>query len=291
MSRLPLHYTVAAAGPLHVRSGSALVRFGERLAVIQDDAGVVAFVDLASGAVEAVPLPGAPSGADKSTKLDLEAAVVVGGSLIAFGSGSTPARERIVVIDRDRRARIIDAPVLYAALRATREFSGAELNIEGAWSDGERLRLFNRGNGRLCDGVSPVDATCDLDLRALLGYLDGHCAPPPPREITQYDLGRVAGVRLTFTDAAGAYYLAAAEDCPDAVQDGPVCGVALGIIPPTGEPRYTLIRERDETLFTLKAEGLCLDDNDASRAWTVVDLDNPDQASLLCELSLTGPWS
>jgi hypothetical protein len=288
MTRRPLRFLDDEGRPAHVRSGSALVRFGDRLAVIQDDAGFIALVDPETAEVAELPVPGLERTPDKASKLDLESAVVVDGTLIAFGSGSTAARERILVVDADRRARVIDAPVLYAALRAARDFSGAELNIEGALLDGERLRLYNRGNGKLCDGIPPTNATCDLDVSALLGYLEGQCAPPPPREIVQYDLGKVAGIALTFTDAAGAFYLAAAEDCPDAVQDGPVAGVALGIM--AAEPRYTLIRERDETLFTLKAEGLCLDEEDRARAWTVVDMDNPDVPSLLCELQLAGPW-
>lgn len=57
--------------------------------------------------------------------------------------------------------------------------------------------------------------------------------------ITQYDLGWMEGVRLSFTDAtlvrSGILYSAAAEDSPDAVLDGEVAGSALGLIQ-EGEP-------------------------------------------------------
>ena len=116
------------------------------------------------------------------------------------------------------------------------------------------------------------EAPATLDFRAPADPL------PPAGERGQLPPGAAYAARGTAFDAGP-------------VQDGPVAGVALGIIPATGEPRYTLIRERDDTLFTLKAEGLCLDESDPARAWTVVDLDNPDEPSLLCELRLDGPWN
>jgi hypothetical protein len=40
----------------------------------------------------------------------------------------------------------------------------------------------------------------------------------------------------------------------------------------------------------LKAEGLALDDRDPTRAWIVLDLDDPHAATELCRLELAGPW-
>jgi hypothetical protein len=68
---------------------------GGRLAVIQDDANFVAFVDAESGDVDALALSPGEGGArcfddargNKAHKLDLEACIVHGSRLIAFGSG------------------------------------------------------------------------------------------------------------------------------------------------------------------------------------------------------------
>jgi hypothetical protein len=55
-------------------------------------------------------------------------------------------------------------------------------------------------------------------------------------------------------------------------------------------PRWTPIIAEDGTPLRLKAEGLALDDRDPSRAWIVLDLDDPDAATELCRLELAGPW-
>src|SRR5262245_27235494 len=96
--------------PAHVRAGSGLTRLGNRLALIQDDANVVAIIDPVSMAVESVVLP-AHQGCirqfdelrgNRLDKLDLEACTTVVEHdqqlLIALGSGSSPLRERIVVM-------------------------------------------------------------------------------------------------------------------------------------------------------------------------------------------------
>ena len=88
--------------------------FGDRLAVVQDDANFVALVGLADGRVDSIALPASDGGVrqfddlrgNKRLKLDLEASVidVEGGraTLFAFGSGSSPARARLsAVLDHD----------------------------------------------------------------------------------------------------------------------------------------------------------------------------------------------
>lgn len=317
VSRRALHYAAGPSKrddrPAHVRAGSGLVRFENGLAVIQDDADFVALIDRDSGAVDAVPLPRRGTGArvfddargNKAQKRDFEACFVttIGGvdTLVAFGSGSTRARESILVLSRrDGRAvpRVVDAPRLYAALRDRTEFSGSELNVEGAVLLGGTVRLFQRGNGAPRDGRRPVNATCDVEWAPLLKFLEGRGPEMISLDrIAEFDLGSVSGCALTFTDAAAieenrVLYLAAAESSPDAVRDGPVVGAAVGLIrwhSGVIDARYTLLRDERGSLSIDKAEGIAFDDSKA-RVHVVLDADDVNRPSELCSVELRGDW-
>ena len=119
-------------------------------------------------------------------------------------------------------------------------------------------------------------------------------SPPAPdlTTVTRYDLGTIDGVPLTFTDAAARgsdlLFLAAAEASPDAVRDGALFGVVLGIIQPDGEARWTRLLDRDGTPLLAKAEGLLLDRAVQGRAFAVVDADDPERATQLISIELRG---
>jgi len=224
-----------------------------------------------------------------------------GATLIAFGSGATPQRERVLVMRAVTAPapdiRLVEATALYAALRAP-AFAGSELNLEGAvlLPSGETLRLFQRGNGAPRGALQPVDATCDIAWPDLAAYLDDPttAAPPPLQAITRYHLGLLDGARLTFTDATpgpnAILYCAAAERSPNAVDDGEVVGSALGLLPPTGAPRYAPIVDFDGELLPLKIEGLLLDEHDPTLVFLVADADDPLLPSELLTARLIGPW-
>ncbi len=303
VGRQPLLYTAgpdtSLDRPVHVRAASAIARLpGGRLAIVQDDASFIALLD-ARGHVRDVPLP-APDGirlfdttrGNKGKKLDLEACVVMGERLIAFGSGSTGARERVVLFDDALGARVVHAHELYGALRAAGAFSGSELNIEGAARHEGDIVLFQRGNGAPHGGILPVNATARLEEQALLAYLDGAGPCPPIASITSWDLGHAARVRLTFTDAATTprgtlAFLACAEDTADAIQDGPVSGVALGLLDDrAGMARLTTVLDEQERPLTDKGEGLAFES--ATRAFVVVDKDDPSLPSEMLELRIDG---
>jgi hypothetical protein len=289
VSRRPLFYSRGADAsldrPEHVRAGSALARLpGGRLAVVQDDTAFLALVDLASGRVDDLPFP-TPDGVrqeEKKRKLDLEAMIALAdGTILAFGSGSTDRRARVVLIHGDD-ARIVEGPALYGALRA---FAG--LNIEGAALHDGDVVFFNRGN----DGPDAVDATGRMDIDALYKHLRGAGPCPPLRDVAIWDLGKSRdGVRLTFTDAAldpsgRLAFLACAEATPDAISDGPVSGVSIGWL--DDRARTLEIGEvlaEDGAPLTDKAEGLAF--VDARRAFAVVDKDDPAKPCELLELAL-----
>lgn len=309
---VPMRYAEGADAsldrPEHVRAASAIERGGGRLVVAQDDANFVALVDAESGLAHAVTLPAGEGGlrrfddgrGNKRFKLDLESCIVVreGGreTLIALGSGSSPLRERIVVVrdpsSAEPEVRVADGSALYALLREMRDFSGSEMNVEGAVVVEGTLRLFNRGNGAPRDGLAPVNATCDLDLAAFLAWLDDpSSAPPAPENVVQHDLGEIDGHPLTFTDATvfadRVFFTASAEESPDAVQDGPVAGSAVGILDEDGG-RWARVIGGDGAAFDGKVEALLL--RDARSAWVLVDRDDPDRPSELCDVILDGPW-
>jgi hypothetical protein len=80
------------------------------------------------------------------------------------------------------------------------------------------------------------------------------------RNVVQYDLGSVAGVPYTFTDAAALAdgriaFLACAEASPSTYRDGVVLGCRVGFIA-RGGATVVDIRLRDGQLAVLKLEGI-----------------------------------
>jgi hypothetical protein len=297
--------------PAHVRAASSIARFAGRIALIQDDANFVGLLDPATEALQAVTLPPGAGGlrqfddlrGNKRHKLDLEACLVAPDEqgrelLVAFGSGSSPLRERVVLLSAgvpEPSVELVEAGELYGRLRSTPAFAGSELNVEGAVYRGGRVLLFNRGNGAPGESAGPVDASCELEWSALLAYLRAprRRPAPAPERVTGYELGAIGGLRLTFTDATEVsgrlLYSAAAEDSPDAVRDGPVAGSAVGVIG-RGGARWAALRAPGGELFSGKVEGLLADPAAPRRLLAVVDRDDPRVPSELCEVALDGPW-
>ncbi len=318
--RLPMRYAAGADEsldrPAHVRAASGIAWLGDRLAVVQDDANFLALVDPETGMADAITMPAGAGGlrqfddarGNKNDKLDLEAlAAVVDGDetfLVAFGSGSKRRRDRIVLARGAPMPVLVggvyETPDLHGALRDAHQFSGSELNVEGAYQCGAMLRLLNRGNGAPSRKHGAVNATCDVNWSELRLHLADpilHAAPHPTR-IRQYDLGTLEGIRLTFTDALGLspermLYTAAAEASPDASRDGYVAGSAIGIV--TGpddacSARYALLEDAERIGVGAKVEGIALHPRLPQRVFVVIDVDAHDQPSELCEVELSGPW-
>jgi hypothetical protein len=312
--RVPLLYAEGADPaldrPAHVRAGSGLAWIGGVLACVQDDANFVALVEPRTGTAHPVTLPAGEGGlrqfdderGNKRFKLDLEACAAVPDgrgreTLVAFGSGSSPLRERILLVEDaggpGRRVELRDASAFYALLRAVHDFAGGEMNVEGAvWRDG-RILLLNRGNGATVDDRTAVDASCEVEWAALRAYLDGAGPPPAPQSILQYDLGEIDGHRLSFTDAilaGGALvYTATAEASPNAVDDGPVAGSALGVAGAAGEARWTELQDAEGGRFDAKVEGVARGVRPGT-LYVIVDRDDPHCPSELCEVELEGDW-
>jgi hypothetical protein len=319
LSRRSMHYRQppdpALDRPAHVRAGSGLAWVRDLLAVVQDDANFVALVDPRSGEAIDIPLPAGSNGQrlfddsrkTKHLKLDLEACFTVEAAdrieLVGIGSGSKRARERILVLQlagsdlHVEDLRVLDAATFYRQLHKRVDFSGSELNLEGALLREQTLLLFQRGNGARRGEQAPVNAIAELQWAAFQAYLQAQGAAervPALDKVTQYNLGSVAGIPFTFTDATVArdariIFLASAEASSDTASDGVVHGTRIGEIANDGSVRTTPLLDEHGEPSLVKAEGIALDRTDPSKAWLVVDMDDPALASELLQVELAFP--
>jgi hypothetical protein len=283
-----------------VRSASAIARFGDGWLVAQDDAthaawrrpaGVCAVRVL--DAVEGHEVFSAAEGT-KHLKPDFEAAceVMVDGTagVVLLGSGSTPARMRASLV-RPGRFDVVALDPLYLRVADALGIDASLLNLEGACRIGTTFRWFNRGN--LIAGLP--SASVDLPVADLVAALTGARAPEDVAVTDRktYDLGEVDGVGLAVTDAValpdGRVLLsAAAEDTPNAVDDGPVVAAALALVHGDDPVDVAQLSAADGTVY--KIEGLALGDirGDGVSLVAVVDADDPLVPSL--ELAVRVDW-
>jgi hypothetical protein len=267
---------IAASWPLPgVRAGSALLRVGDRLLAIQDDAFAAVWIEPDTRQARPLVLRGAGGALDKQAKPDFEAAFAHDGRLWILGSGSRPNRCSIARIDPGSgEVVLLNALPLYGAI--AREL-GVTANIEGAVPLADRLRLFQRGPGR----SAKANFTLDVPLDVLAG------APPRILDVANYDLGVLQATFLAFTDAVALgkhiVYLAVAEDTPDGIADGAIHGAGVGILK-GNEARWDVLNEADGSISKRKVEGVALDA--AGGAWLLTDPDDPQRPAELCRVEL-----
>jgi hypothetical protein len=285
----PLQYTdVGDDGlPTHVRAASALRRFENRLVIVQDDVNALAVRD-ARGAVRPVLLPAHASGrrvfddvlGNKHDKLDLEACVTLpDGRLVAFGSGSTPKREQLVVWGGGRESpRVVEAAPFYRELRAAVPTGSARLNIEGAVVSGRCLKLFHRGNDGRDTGRAALNAIAEVACSEFVAWLGSDTAHRPSvTSVTTVDLGEIDGVTFGFTDAVAlddehVVVLACAEDSACAISDGAVLGCRVGLLDERGL-RLVDVVDATGARTRLKLEGIERRDSSATEFDVAVDVD------------------
>jgi len=287
---VPLEYAraVDASLPAHVRAASALRQFRNRLVIVQDDINALAVRD-SSGAVRPVLLPAHASGkrvfddtlGNKHDKLDLEACVTLSdGRLVAFGSGSTPEREQLVVWDGRAPPSIVDASALYRGLRAAVVRDAARLNVEGAVVRGARLELFHRGNDARDAARAPVNAIAELSCDEFAAWLSGPGVRSPRiRRVTTVELGDVRGVPFGFTDAVALdseriVVLACAEDSACAISDGAVLGCRIGLLDEHGLCTVDVCDAAGQRTL-LKLEGIERREGSSFEFDVAVDVDLP----------------
>ncbi|MCZ2828679.1 hypothetical protein O2W14_07545 [Modestobacter sp. VKM Ac-2986] len=285
-----------------VTAASAIAPLGGGWLVAQDDATSAAWVrpDGVRPVRLLPPVEGhdrfAEAAGTKHLKPDLEVAcpAEVDGepAVLLLGSGSTPQRMRGVLVrlvDGEPVVAAAELGPLYARVAAVLGTPMDQLNLEGASRSAGTVRWFQRGN--LAAGVpsAGVDVPLDALVDAVLGVTDPAGVPVTAPGVL--DLGEVAGVGLAVTDAValpdGRLLLsAAAEDTPNAVDDGPVVAAALVLV--DGTTVQSVVPLPEVAGRVLKVEGLALRSAGAGRAdlLAVVDADDPDAPSVLLELGV-----
>ncbi len=283
-----------------VRSASALAPFGDGWLVAQDDATHAAW--RRPDGVSAVRVLDAVEGHEvfssaegtKHLKPDFEAAceVTMDGSsaVVLLGSGSTPARMRGSLVRADGYDVVALEP-LYLRVADALGVGADLLNLEGACRIGDAFRWFNRGN--LVAGLP--SASVDLPVSQLVAALTGALAPADVAVTGRrlYDLGDVDGVGLAVTDAValpdGRVLLsAAAEDTPNAVDDGPVVATALALVRGDDPLEVALLETSDGGVHKVEGLGLVGVDARGLSLIAVVDADDPLVPSL--ELAVRVDW-
>ncbi|KAA1427941.1 DUF6910 family protein [Nocardioides antri] len=283
-----------------VRAASAVAPLGDGFLVVQDDATHAAW--LRAGSATAVRLVPPVDGRElfdeasgtKHLKPDLEAACEIevdgASAVLVLGSGSSPARMRGVLVELVEgrpQVAVADLAPLYAVVAEALEVSPDVLNLEGACRVGDVLRWYHRG----LPSAGVPSGSVDLDPAAAAAVVLGRVAPGAltVSNPVSYDLGEVHGVGLAVTDAVtlpdGSSILsAAAEDTPNVRDDGPVVASALvrlddRVVADVGP--LPLVDGR-----VSKVEGLMLleADHEHARLLAVVDVDDPDVASIALRL-------
>ena len=295
--------------PGHVRAASSIAEFSEYLLVVQDDANFLALVENDYHHVQSIPLPTGPDGkrvfsperGNIEHKMDLEACVSVPGTgsehILALGSGSDESREWVLQVwwdeNGDHEVDLLDADRLYSYLRTEKEFCGAGLNVEGVVFDGEdKLYLFQRGNAEPTNGLEAIDSVAEISWKELKKHLDDPQRVDPPRikRVTQYNLGEIDDVRLTFSDGEEVdgkiLYSASAEA---SAETDYIAGSALGILD-SESARWAEVIDLDGSSFEGKIEGLVTDMDDSHMIYFVIDDDAGDEPSNIFKARLDGPW-
>jgi hypothetical protein len=281
-------------GQAHLSAASGLAMAGRFLYIAADDEHHLGVLDL-ERADEPLLLhrvrPGnlpADKAARKRLKPDFESLLAVPplrdaphGALLTLGSGSTPRRQRGLLLALDPEGQLgpvvreFDLAPLYAPLRGR----FGDLNIEGACIAEGCLRLLQRAN----TGTA-LNACIAYRLDEFTGWLQGGGATAPTATaITDMKLGTADGIPLGWTDATGLpsggwIFSAVAEDTPDSYADGRCAAAALGWVSAAGD-----LQGMVWLAGAPKVEGVALH---GASLLLVTDADDPARASQLLRL----PW-
>ena len=284
-----------------VTAASGVAPLGNGWLIAQDDATSAAWRRPGGGVVPVRVLPPV-EGHDRFTeaagtkplKPDLEVAcpAEVDGepAVLLLGSGSTVRRMRGVLVrlaDGRPVVQAADLDPLYARVAGCLGLRVDQLNLEGASRHGSVVRWFSRGN--LTAGTP--SASVEVPLADLVAAVLGRtpAAAVPVQRPLVHELGEVDGVGLAVTDAValpdGRLLLsAAAEDTPNAVDDGPVVASALVLV--DGERVLEVGRVPEVAGRVAKVEGLAVRaaGERELQLLAVVDADDPTAPSAELDL-------
>ena len=202
-------------------------------------------------------------------------------SLLAFPSGSKSNRVLASEIQLSADDEFLASrEINFSAVLWFLDERIPDLNIEGGAIFGEKVLLFQRGNGK-----AGFNGIVELSFGQFELCLHGHCDTDKlnPR-ITEVQLPKIAGVSLTFTDAhihdGQVYFSAAAERSSSTYEDGEVLGSVIGRLDSTP----VILSQIDK----VKVEGLALASSDVKGLtfFAVTDADNPRIPSNLLKVEI-----
>ena len=275
-----------------IHAASGLLKLGNHLYVIADDQLSLGLFTLnTTDSIQFVKLLPGQLPEDhrerKKIKPDWESLVCLQSvnnihEILVLPSGSKPNRTvgmfaKIQGNDL-QSVKKIDFSLIYAHLEKT----FPDLNIEGAVVAGPSLKIFQRGNGS-----SRQNAVIDLELKGLIADLEntGIISVDHIIKITNYDLGKLKNVPLSFTDACFCndqlFFIAAAEASDSTYEDGKYLGAILGCINLSGEIIF-----QKELLCENKPEGLWVENNVDSntKSYNIYVVTDADDSEIISSL-------
>jgi Family of unknown function (DUF6929) len=216
-----------------IPSGSGIVIKEDTGYIVGDDATGLYLLNLRNYQQQKIPI--ATLNQDlyrepKSIKRDFECATFIDWKgkeyLLAFGSGSTPLRDSLLMIHTTEftDCRIFSLHYFYEGLRKQTQTKIEAWNIEGVTTELDTLYLFNRGDNRimnfkisefmqfLMDAGSPFPTITHHSIR--LPFIQNHEA-------------RLSGA--CTLDSHHLLFSASVEDTREWSKDGPVLGIFIGI--------------------------------------------------------------
>lgn len=263
-----------ASGHSFLSAASGLVWVGETLCVVaDDDLHLALFREGEPGRLIRL-LPGdlpTDAAARKKVKPDFEILLALDdGRLLAMGSGSKKKRKRgaLIALSSSPLVTPIDLKPLFDAV----EPLVPETNLEGAVIDGDRMRLFNRGN--MAEPVTQIIET------ALSDVLSGKSMEARLAQALQ--LPERQGVPLTVTDACrledGHILLSAVSEVTDnSYADGELKGAAFVLL--DSDLQVIALEDVDPLVKIEGIDAHCT--VDGIQILCVTDADDPEQSASL----------
>ncbi|WP_299253746.1 hypothetical protein [uncultured Cytophaga sp.] len=160
--------------------------------------------------------------------------------LLILGSGAESPRRDVAFLVKlptpyNKKHLVWEVSLVkwYSFLRMNDAVTGPSgvLNFEAAASTDAHLYIFNREN----------NATLRFDMPEFIEFIQGHTDGIPFPTVIQSELPEIKGVRAGISGADyfdnTFFFTAAAEDTPNAIDDGEIMGSAIGILTFEGEEK------------------------------------------------------
>ncbi|HVD98190.1 MAG TPA: hypothetical protein VNB90_08280 [Cytophagaceae bacterium] len=299
----------------NIRSASGVEVVDGIIYILSDDASCLYKIKHDLTLLEKVELYKSSSGATeqipKAEKADLECMgqLSINGykHLLLLGSGSkSPMRDKGFLIklptnyNRKHLVWEINVSSLYNLLRSHDEISAeGDINLEGLAFGEENVYLFNRGNRS-----GSYNVALSFNKPEFIEYIQGHTDATPFPSVQKIELPEIKGVPAAFTGAdffdQRYWFTCAAEDSPNAYDDGPIAGSMIGYMNIAEDYNGRFMEQRlsvkvlatameEGKEFSGKIESISVYEKDRENTYTAVavtDSDGGESELLLLDIQL-----